>query len=172
MSDRGLAALLVSMAPVTAMQPIDLAALRAQAFADGLEAGRAEAAAADAERAARVRELEAAIGAAATIDETTLRAPFVELVTHLAEAVVGAELRLSPDIIERLVNAALARLGPEGATALRLHPADAPALAGLATLPVVTDAEQPRGSVIVEYPQQVVADGLPARLATILAALE
>jgi len=150
----------------------DLAAVAAQAFADGVAAARAETADADAQRRALVAELERTVVQAAAIDAAILRAPFAALVTHLAEAVVGAELRLSPEIVQRLVDGALARLGPDGATSLRLHPGDAAAFGGLGTLPVVIDADQPRGSVIIDYPRMIVADGLPARLAAIVAALE
>ena len=166
-----LVSLYAAMAPrETFAPPPDLGAIASAAHAQGYAQGEAAAAAALAPQCTLLATLGEALEAACTIDAVILREPFVQLVTSLAEAVVMAELTLSPAVILRLVDAALASVAVAEAVTVRLHPDDVAAVTGLSVV-VVGDPELARGSVAVEGAKFVVHDGLPARLAVALAAL-
>lgn len=152
--------------------PFDVEAVRAEAFAAGRAAGLAEGladgAAAVAPERERLRAAVAAFEAARAIDGAALAPLFAQLATRLAEAVVGAELRLGPDVVLRLAQAALAAAGP-GAAALRAHPRDAALLRAAGTaVTLIEDAAMPPGDLLVEGGDWVVADGISARLAAVL----
>ena len=164
-----LVSLYAAMAPAPAAAVVDVDRILSEAYARGVADGEAAATAALAPDRSLLANLGAALTAATAIDIETLRQPFAALVTAVAEAVVMAELALSPAIIERLVEAALASAVAEPAT-VRLHPDDITS-ADDCPVRILADPELARGSVAVEGPAFVVYDGLAARLATLLASL-
>lgn len=142
----------------------------AAAYADGLATGEASALAALSTERELLRGLHTALHAALTIDVTALVPAFVALTTTLAEAVVMAELALSPAIIARLVEDALAGIVIDPPVSVRLHPDDVAAADGC-PVPVAADPDLARGSIAVVGPSFVVLDGLAARLAATAEAL-
>jgi flagellar biosynthesis/type III secretory pathway protein FliH len=171
----GLGTLYAAMLPperaVAVADPVmDATTAIAAAYADGVAAGEATASAALADERALLHGLRSAVTAALTIDTEALRPAFAILVTALAEAVVMAELALSPDIVARLVAAALDSVVVDATTSVRLHPDDVAAAASC-PVPVVAAPELARGSIVVVGPSFIVVDGLAARLAAITAAL-
>lgn len=149
--------------------PVDVGVIAAAAEAQGHAAGRAEA-------LAEVEPLRAALGTAtagleraATIDPAALQPLFIDLVTRICTAVVGAELRLSPDIVTRLVAAALAAVECGGDALVYLSPADAALVSG--DLAAIADPELVDGEVRLETPAHVVAASLAGRLAAIVEGL-
>jgi len=169
----GLHALLTAMAPspVVAPQMVDCDTLTMSAHADGVTAGLMQADATMARERAVLGPLCAALTAAQTIDVATLRAPFVELVTRIAEAVVRAELALSPDVIVRLVDEALAAITTDGPATLRLNPDDIGLIGEACPLPIVASPDLERGAVEIEGPDFVIDASLGARLAAIVGSL-
>ncbi len=149
----------------------DAAAAVAAAYTEGLAAGEAAAARALAGERELLHGLHAAVTAALTIDAATLQPAFVALVTALAEAVVMAELALSPAIVARLVEDALGSLVVDATLSVRLHPDDVAAAGDSCPVPVVAAPELARGSIAVVGPDFVVLDGLAARLAATIATL-
>ena len=152
--------------------PVDVEAVRAEAFAagraEGLAEGLAAGAAAVAPERERLRAAVAAFEAARTIDGAALAPLFAQLATRLAEAVVGAELRLGPDVVLRLAQAALGVAGP-GAAALRANPADAALLRATdIAVTLIEDPAMAAGELLVEGGDWVVAEGISARLAAVL----
>lgn len=156
--------------PTPEPPPVDPEAVYAEGFAAGLAAGRAEGEARTAPLCDRLAAAVAAFEAAREIDGATLAPLFAKLVRRLAEAVVGAELRVDPDVLLRLAQVALAAAGP-GEAALRVHPEDAAMLrtAGIGA-PLLEDAAMAPGELLVEGGDWVVAEGIAARLAGVLAA--
>lgn len=143
----------------------------ARGHAEGLAAARAD--------LLPVQELldagAVALRRAGDVDTAMLRTPFAALVTRLCVAVIGAELRLAPDHVLAMVDAALAAVVPDGAMVLRLNPLDAALLDETATalpLPVQPDAAVARGSLYIDAPHYVIADSFAARLDAVLEAVQ
>lgn len=168
-----LAALFAARALVPVpVPPADPAAARAEGYAQGFADGSAAACAELAPQRALLGRAVTAFEAARAIDPEALRPLFVALVTQLAEAVVAVELRSSRAAIAALVDATLASVEPAQAVALRLHPDDAGLLGHGAAVPLLPDPAMPRGAVQVEGRDFVIVDGLPERLAAVLATLD
>lgn len=155
-----LASLFAAMSPAGSPK-IDIDAVAARAYADGVAAGRAEAAGELAPARTALAAARTAFDAAMTVEPERLRTAFVALVTALAEAVVMAELTLAPAVMGRLVDAALGAVAA-GAVTVRAHPLDAALLDD-----VVADPGLPRGTVVVDGADFLVRDGLRERLAAI-----
>lgn len=172
MSD--LLGLLAAMAPRGAepVVPIDLEAVQAAAFADGVAAGRAAAAAEMAPAERRLAAAAAALEAACTIDGDALRPLVADVTGRIAEAVIMAEFARDPAVMARLVDAALAMVRPGEAATLRAHPATLAALAGhLHGVVTAADAALAADEIIVSGPEFVIETGLAARLAEIMEAM-
>ncbi|TRW14097.1 FliH/SctL family protein [Glacieibacterium frigidum] len=160
-----------AMAPRVAepVAPPDVGAIAAAADAAGEARGRAEERAAIEPLRAALTAAESALVAATAIDAEALQPLFADLVTRVARAVVEAELRTSPEAIERLVAAALASIEVDGAPVLHLSAADAALLE--TQLAVVIDPTLAPGDIRVETPRHVVAASLTARLGEIVGSL-
>lgn len=120
--------------------------------------------------------LEAAVVAvrhACEIDAAALQTPFADLVTRLCSAVIGAELKLAPEHVLRLIDPAIAALTIDAEIVLRLNPLDAALIDEHVTLPLgcIADENVARGSVLVEAPRFVIANSFASRLATVLEGL-
>lgn len=105
--------------------------------------------------------------AATVVDSYALRGVFITLVGLLAQTVIAAELKLDPAVMARLVDAALAAVATTGDVVVRAHPDDARYL----NHDTVADPTVGRGAVVVESALFVIADGLDARLATLIETL-
>ena len=168
-----LAALFTALGPRVfgAVAPIDVAALTAAAEAVGEARGRAVA---EAELEPLKSALASAIQAAeaaAVIDCMTLQPLFYALVSRIASAAIDAELRQSPEGLQRLVATALAAIETK-ATQVRLSERDAALLAKAGIdVPVVVDPALADGDIRVDAARHIVAVSLPARLAEIVAGL-
>ena len=153
--------------PAATPTPPSVGEIAAAADAAGETRGRAAAQAELAPARAALVAATHALEAAVTIDADTLQPLFAELVTRIAGAVIDAELRMSPAVIERLVTAALAAIEVDTPATLHLSAYDA---AHLATpLTVVVDAALEPGEIRVETAHHVVAASLTSRLAEIVA---
>ena len=168
-----LAALFTAMGPRVfgAVPPIDVAALTAAAEAVGEARGRAVAVTElEPLKSALASAIQAA-EAAAVIDCMTLQPLFYALVSRIASVVIDAELRQSPEGLQRLVATALAAIETK-ATQVRLSERDAALLAKAGIdVPVVVDPALADGDIRVDAARHVVAESLPARLAEIVAGL-
>lgn len=163
-----LSSLWSAMTPRTrplAPPPPDVGAIAAAAEAQGYARGRDDAEAALVPERAALRAAVAALDAACAIDPEALRPAFVDLVTRIAEAVIGAELKLSLDAVARLVDAGLASIETAGEAAVYVSPDHA------ARLGAVADPDLAPGEVRIETPHHVVAASLAARLAAVVADL-
>jgi|GEM_PF-3111846 len=155
--------------PAAATPLPDVGAIAAAAETHGRADGRA---AAETELEPLRTILSASIGAleaAREIDAAALQPLFVELVTRIASAVIDGELRQSPEVVGRLVEATLAAVTTDGATVIRLSVDDAARMSGDPR--VVADPELASGELRVETPQHIVAASLDARLMAILCGL-
>ncbi len=177
MFNSGLGTFYAAMQPaLRAVEPAsdplgDAVAIVAVAYAAGLETGEAAATALLAVERDLLRGLRTAIDDALTIDTAALQPAFVALVIALAQAVVMAELALSPAIIARLVDDALDGVAVDATISVRLHPDDVASVADTCPVPIIAAPELARGSIAVAGPSFVVHDGLAARLAATAAAL-
>lgn len=161
------------MAPLPEIAPpsIDSDELMTKAYADGISAGLMQVEADMACERAVLAPLCAALIGAQTIDVATLRAPFVELVTRIAEAVVRAELTVSSAVIGGLVDEALAAITTAGPATLRMNPDDIALIGAACPLPIVACSDLERGTVEIEGPDFVIDVSLDARLAAIIGGL-
>ncbi|MGI4881500.1 MAG: FliH/SctL family protein [Janthinobacterium lividum] len=148
---------------------IDIEAIADEAYQAGLAAGTAQAEAAIEPERALLKTTTAALIAASVIEPDAVRGVFLNLVRALAEAAVAAELLVNPEVISRLVDAALLSVETRDGIIVRLHPDDVEVL--VLDLPVVADATLGRGTVVIDGPSFVVRDSLDARLAVIVEAL-
>ncbi|QXQ08066.1 hypothetical protein KX816_08850 [Sphingosinicellaceae bacterium] len=163
--------------------PVDVGAIAAAAEAQGFARGRDEVDAALAPAFTTLAAAVAALDAALVIDPATLQPLFVDLVTRIASAVVGGELRQSGDAVERLVAEALGAVEGGSEATLHLSADDAsffrhPRLRGDdgedsgSDLPrIVIDPDLAPGEIRVETATHVFAASLDARLAAIVGAL-
>lgn len=164
-SNRGLTSLYAAMMPPALCLPvIDVDAIAAAAYRDGLAAGAAEAANALASERTLLDAARAAFETAMVVDSTALRGVFVTLIRSLASAVIRAELRLSPIVMAQLVDAALAAVVSEAEAVIRVHPDDACHLDAA----VISDPTLARGSVVIDAVQFIITDSLDARLAALI----
>ena len=155
------------MPPVPRLPAIDIHATAAAAYREGLAAGIAEAMAEMTSERALMKAAQKAFEAAMVVDSAAIRGAFVTLVRSLAQTVIDAELRISPAVINQLVDAALVMVMPESEAVVRVHPDDAPYL----ETAVIIDPSLVRGTVVIEAAQFVVAAGLDARLTALIEAL-
>lgn len=149
--------------------PVDVGAIAAAAEAQGRAAGRAEALAEVEPLRAALLAATAGLERAQAIEPATLQPLFTDLVTRICTAVVGAELRLSPNVVARLVAAALSAVESGGDALVYLSPDDATLLSS--ELAAIPDPELANGEVRVETPAHVVAASLAGRLAAIVEGL-
>lgn len=169
----GLASLYAAMLPPLPEPepepPVDLEAIADDAYRTGFAVGTAQAEAAIEPERVLLRTATAALLAASVIDPDTVRGVFLNLVKALAEAAVAAELLVNPEVISRLVDAALASVETRDGIVVRLHPNDVGVIA--LDLPVIADVTLLRGTVVIDGPSFVVRDSLDARLAVIFEGL-
>ena len=157
-------------APVPALdiRP-DIAAITGDAEAMGFAAGHAAATAELLPLRQLLLQGAQKFDEACVIDINALRPAFRQLLQQTCEAVIAAELRLAPELLLAMIDAALAAIVVDGAALLRLHPDD---LRRFETqqLPLAAsaDAQAAPGSVRIETPNFAVADSFAARLATLL----
>ncbi len=153
---------------------VDVPALRADAYADGLAAGRVEAEAATAAAREALHRAAAALTAASIIDPVALTPVFTALTRRLCEAALRAELRLSPDALTPLVTAALAAADCHRPAVLRVHPDVHVCLELAETLPRGNDGSIVGGITLIAdpnlAPDEIIVDGPAYRLETSLAA--
>ncbi len=171
-AETGLAGLLAALhGPAAVDVSPSVEALCASAYADGHRDGQTAAEAALASLRARLAAAAATLEAATVIDAGELRPVFTELVRRVCGAALDAELRLTPDALQPLVDAALAAAGAR-ATRLRLHP-DTLAALELPGLAIVLEADPALAAddVALDGPAFALEASLAARLATIVAAL-
>lgn len=141
--------------------PDPIAEARARAYAEGLAAGRAAAEAAGEALRARQRALRLTFRA---LDEAALQVLAEDLaatVHTLCEGVLG-EAALDPAGLRARCQAAARRIGgaPE-ALVLHLHPEDIALVdeGALGPMRLAPDAALERGSVVIEGPEGLIADG-------------
>lgn len=140
--NQGLAGLLSALQPRPEAEApaIDIDALCAAAFADGLADGRGMVEAELLPLRGQVGAAVAAFEAACQVDVTALRPLVSELVRQLAEAVLLAELGRGAAVLMPLVEAGLAAVRPGAAATLHGHPATLTAIAAvLADVAVLAD---------------------------------
>jgi flagellar biosynthesis/type III secretory pathway protein FliH len=167
----GLAGLLSAMQPraLAPPTPPDLDAIREGGWGEGFAAGQASANAELAPLRLYLAEAAAALHAACVIDGDALRPLLVTIIRQIAETVVMRELHLDPAVLVRLVDAALALVGPTEPATLRAHPATLAMLR--AHLPDLATAEDPglaADAFVVAGTDFVIETGLSARLAEII----
>lgn len=166
-----------AMAPATrpvAPPPVDVGAIAAAAEAQGFARGQAEAEAALAPALAALAAGVAALDAAQIVESATLHPLFVDLVTRIASAVVGGELRQPQDAVGRLVAEALVAVEGGGEVTLHLSADDAAFFPGEMSGDwprFVVDPDLAAGEIRVETAAHVIAASLDARLAAIVGAL-
>jgi len=148
---------------------IDLEAIAADAFAAGVATGVAQSDAALLPERTALRAAAAALTAATVVDIECVRPVFLTLVRTLAETVVAGELRVNPDVVSRLVDAALASVLMRDDLVIRLHPDDVDRVGP--DLAVVADPTLLRGEVSIDGPAFILRDGFGARLAALAEAL-
>jgi len=90
------------------------------------------------------------------------------LCRDIACDVVARELRLEPADISAIVDRAIQRYECESITQVRVHPADAPALAGMDVCP---DASLRRGDAVLDVAAGTIDVSLGVRLDSVLRAL-
>lgn len=148
--------------PETADGPDPLTAARAQAFAEGHDAGRAAAEAEYAALGARQRALRLTFRA---LDEAALGVLADDLaatVLALCDHVLGAAAREPAGLRARCAAAARRIGGAAGTMALQLHPDDIALLdeaEAPAAMQLVPDPALERGSVVIAGPDGSIADG-------------
>ena len=124
---------------------IDAERIRADARRQGFEQGRQEGLAAASEALMRARR-EAA-------EEMVRSEPDLRrLAVRIAEKILSAELAVRPEVVEEIVQQALALAGTRRRLVLRVHPEDAPLLQTIAaenSLSVEPDAEIGRGGCVL-----------------------
>ena len=151
--------------------PFDPDAAAAAAYADGHRDGCAQAESALAPLRERLADAAAKLDAACHIDTAQLRPLFTALTQRLCAAALTAELRLSPDALQPLVEAALAAAGTRAAR-LRLNPATLAALALPAlAIAVEGDAALAEDEIALDGPAFALETSLASRLAVVVAAL-
>lgn len=135
------------------IDPEEVEAREAEAYARGLAEGRAEAASVDAACAAldRAAERLSAAGAAALAAN---REGLIALAGAIARRWVGRELENSPDAFVALLEEAIARLPDDDRPRIRLAPADAERVA--AAVEEVEGATAPRWRIV---PDAAIAAG-------------
>lgn len=167
----GLAGLLSAMQPREAAPtpPIDVDAIRQGGWGEGFAAGQASASAELAPLRLALADAAAALHAACVIDGDALRPLLVTIIRQIAETVVMRELHLDPAVLVRLVDAALALVGPGEAATLRAHPATLATLRPhLPDLATAADPGLAADAFVVAGADFVVETGLSARLAEII----
>jgi flagellar biosynthesis/type III secretory pathway protein FliH len=170
----GLAGLLGALQPRVGplLPPPDLDAIRAAGFADGLAEGAATERAALAPLHAQLAAACDALAAAAVIDAEALRPLLVTVVRQLAEAVLAAELRHDPAVLEALATAALAAIVPGQAATLAAHPDTLAVLVPLlpAAAPVRPEPDPALAAdrIIVSGPDFIIDTSLATRLSDLL----
>lgn len=167
----GLASLYAAMLPpLRPPEPaVDLEAIADAGYESGYAAGRAHAEAVLKPERALLKAATAAVVAATLVDVDAVRGVFITLVRSLAAAVVAGELRVNPEVVSRLVDAALANVLTRDGLVIRLHPGDVERVS--LDLPVIADTALAPGAVAIDGPDFVIRDGLDARLATLIEVL-
>jgi flagellar assembly protein FliH len=141
-----------------AIDPVEVA--RAEGFAEGLAAARAEVAGAAARNEALVAGLAEAL-AGSGMDRAALAARLRQTVLHLVTRLVG-ETGVSADLLTARVEAATELLADKAESALlRLHPDDVALVEGRlpASVFAAGDPHVDRGSFVLESASTVVEDG-------------
>ncbi len=173
MSD-GLAGLLSALQPRAepVAAPVDIAAVRAEAWDAGFVAGAAEADAALAPLRAHLAAAAAAFEAACQIDADTLRPVLAALVRRVAEAVLMAELSAGAAVLQPLVDAAIAAVVPGKAATLTAHPDTLAVLAPhLPDIATAADAALTPGAFAVTGADFSITVDLAQRLDDVMAGL-
>lgn len=162
-------------APPAPAQPveIDAGAIRAEAFAAGLAAGRAEAAAAGATGAA-LTAIADRLGEMAALDRVRLGEMLRATVIHLCTQIVGEAVPPAALTAARIATAAALIVDRTAPAVLRLNPEDAVAIAGQLPpgLSVTGDAALARGAFVIETRDGDISDGPDQWLARLYAALD
>lgn len=171
----GLAGLLSSMQPrppEPPPPPIDVDAIRAGGWHEGFAAGERHAQADLAPLRLALAQAAAALDAACRIDGDMLRPLLADVIRQIAEAVVMGELRADPEVLARLVDAALALVRPGEAMTLRAHPAMLALLRAQVTdITIVEDPRLAPDEFVIAGTDFVIETGLAARLAEIMGAV-
>lgn len=140
------------------------------ARAQALETSFAERVAEDAERVGASHWLE--IAAQAKRDTATQEQEVVQLAALLAERLVGRQLEVAPEDLERLYADAVARMGNAPRFTLYCCAADRPALSDLPNhIHVEVDSELSRGDLVLQAQQKTVDARVRVRLEALLAAI-
>ncbi len=138
-----------------------IAAARDAAYAEGMAAGLAQAAAEAGRDRALLDSLGAALGAGMSFDRDRLARHLRQTVMLLVSRLVG-ETGVSGDLLAKRVAAAVDALADSAESALlRMHPSDVPLVEGKlpATLFAVGDPHVTRGSFVLESASTIVEDG-------------
>jgi flagellar assembly protein FliH len=168
---------------ILALAQQEAEAIRAQAHAEGFEAGRAEAIAASAPAAAALAD--AAGRLAAEIDEVAERTEraAVELALRIAEQALGAALAADPERVLDVVRGALRRLVERERVLLLVNPDDLDlvrdrvgelvgSLGGIEHCEVQAERRVPRGGAVVRTEEGEVDATLATKLARAREVLE
>jgi flagellar biosynthesis/type III secretory pathway protein FliH len=168
----GLAGLLSSMQPRPPTEPLpppDLDSIREGGWQDGFAAGQTSAEGELAPLRLGLAQAAEALHAACRIDGDRLRPLLAAVIREIAEAVVMGELSADPQVLTRLVDAALALVRPTEAVTLRAHPATLALLRPhLPDIAAVEDLGLAPDAFAVSGTDFVIETGLSARLADIM----
>jgi flagellar biosynthesis/type III secretory pathway protein FliH len=170
----GLAGLLSALQPrvAPALTPIDIEAVRAEAYDAGFAAGAAEADAALAPLRADLAAAATAFDAACRIEADTLRPVLAALVRRVAEAVLATELRAGATVLLPLVEAAIAAVRPGTAATLMANPETLALLAPhLADMAMAADPGLAPGAFAVAGADFAIAVDLAQRLDDVMLGL-
>lgn len=144
---------------------IDPAAIREQAFAQGMAQGRAIAEAELAAEQTALAELAASLAVLQPETPAALGMLLSETVERLVRQVIG-EVAIDRDALLARAQAAAALIAEETAPSkMRVHPEDQALLAGAALpLPLVGDPHLARGTILIETGSGWIEDGPAVRL--------
>jgi flagellar biosynthesis/type III secretory pathway protein FliH len=153
----------------------EAAELRANAHAEGLAAGRAEALAAVSPAAAALEQAAGAVRAEAEAAAERLETQAVELALMLAEKIVGAAVEAKPELVVEAVRGALRGLVERERITVLVNPADlelvreaiggvVAAMGGIEHCDVQAERRVGRGGAVVRTPDGDVDASVDAKL--------
>jgi flagellar assembly protein FliH len=170
-----------SATAAAAVDAAELARVRAQAYDDGVAAGRQEAQVALAAERAELKALIAGVNELMRDFEQTLAGDVLSMGLELAKQIVRSSLRVKPDLVLAVVREAVSSLpGLSEQTVLLLNPADAARVRqgleddpAMASLPwkIVEDAHIEQGGCRLETPTTEVDAALETRWRRVVASL-
>jgi flagellar assembly protein FliH len=151
-----------------------VAAAHDAGYAEGLAAGRTEAAAAFAEQAALLQQVSDALSKGAHFDRERMAGHLRQAVLHLVARTIG-EAGIAPDMLAARIETATDMLADSAESAiLRLHPEDVPLVEGRLpkALFAIADAAVARGGFVIESASTIVEDGPDLWLEQLAAAID